>query len=238
MTPSRDLTTAWMRAGQQLLEHTVQAIPDYALSRRSLLPGWSRAHVVGHLSRNAEALLRLATWARTGVETAMYTGPDQRAREIEASAALPPAVLRTDLERTAAELGEALDGLSDEQWTRPVRSALGRTIAASEIPWLRAREVWLHAIDLDTGAGLRVLPPALADALLDDACATISTRPGCPSVRLAPEDRDRTWQLGASDQDSQLVKGPAHELLGWVTGRTPAAVISSTRPVPEIPRWI
>src|SRR4029453_13661966 len=48
------------------------ALDDAALSGRSLLPGWTRGHVLTHLARNADGAVNLLTWARTGVETPHY----------------------------------------------------------------------------------------------------------------------------------------------------------------------
>src|SRR6266568_3680678 len=55
----------------------------------SLLPGWSRGHVLVHLARNADGLRNLLIWARTGVVTPQY--PSQQARDdaIEAGAGRP-----------------------------------------------------------------------------------------------------------------------------------------------------
>ena len=44
----------------------------------SLLPGWSRGHVLTHLARNADGAVNLLTWARTGVETPQYVSQEQR----------------------------------------------------------------------------------------------------------------------------------------------------------------
>ena len=79
-----------MRDGEQFAAATLRQIPDAELYVPSLLPGWSRAHVIGHLARNAEALTRLAAWARTGVETPMYRDREQRAAEIQAASACLP----------------------------------------------------------------------------------------------------------------------------------------------------
>jgi maleylpyruvate isomerase len=128
-----------MRDGERFVAGTVHRIADADLRAASLLPGWSRAHVVGHLARNAEALARLAAWAGTGVETPMYRDRDQRAAEIEAASALPAEALRRGLDTTAEDLGRALDALDDQSWRAEVRRALGRTIPAAEIPWMRVR---------------------------------------------------------------------------------------------------
>jgi maleylpyruvate isomerase len=122
-----------------------------------------------------------------------------------------------------------------------VRSALGRTIPAAEIPWMRVREVWLHAIDLAAGATFTDLPAPLTDALLDDVTAALSTRPGCPPVHLNPTDRDRTWRFGSTTAEATAVakaeapttvEAPVAELLAWTTGRAQRA-----EPV-TLPRWL
>ena len=228
-------TLPWMGAGTEFVLRIVDALPDGALAAPSALPGWTRAHVVGHLARNAEALTRLATWARTGVETPMYSDAGQRASDIESSALAPVATLRAELVSTAGDLDAALAALDDETWQAPVRSALGRAIPASEIPWMRVREVWLHAVDLDAGASVGDLPPAVVDALLDDATGTLSAKDGCPSALLAPTDRAVTWTLGRGG-DAVPVQGTAADVLAWLIGRADGAGPAGELPTP--PRWI
>lgn len=230
-------TRAWMNDGQAHLEAVVDGLDDDALRAPSALAGWSRAHVVGHVARNAEALGRLAAWASTGVETPMYADPEQRNRDIETSAALPVQTLRAELVSTAADLSAALDQLSEAAWTAPVRSAQGRTIPAAEVPWMRTREVWLHAHDIAAQPGAPLLlPDGMAEVLLDDVTAVMSTRQGCPSMLLrAPEGR---WRLGTGEPEARL-DGPAPALAGWLVGRAPGAELtSSIGTVPEPPRWL
>jgi len=57
-------TVPWTREGTARLLAVVDELGDEDLRGPSTLPGWSRAHVIGHLARNAEALVRLATWAQ------------------------------------------------------------------------------------------------------------------------------------------------------------------------------
>ena len=49
----------WFRGGEQYVLDAVADLGDDDLTRPSLLPAWSRAHVVGHLARNADALRNL-----------------------------------------------------------------------------------------------------------------------------------------------------------------------------------
>ena len=146
----------------------MQGLSDAELRAPSALPDWTRAHVVAHLSRNAEALLRLVHWAATGEVTPMYPNLESRAADIEATAQEPPAVLRAELTATAALLDQRLSALDEAGWAGTVRSALGRELTGAGIPWMRIREVWLHAIDLDAGIGTVVFPRDLLVELLDD----------------------------------------------------------------------
>jgi maleylpyruvate isomerase len=235
MTGRRELsvTLPWMRQGTAQLLACVGRLADDQLEAPSGLPGWRRAHVIGHLARNAEALARLAAWARTGDVRPMYSGPDQRAAEIEASAQLPAAILRSEMATTAAALDGALTLLDDAAWTATVRTAQGREIPAAEIPWMRIREVWVHAVDLGA-ATFDELPGGVIDLLLDDATGVLSGRDNCPAVVLQPSDRDPQWRLGRGPAGAMTsVIAPAAQLAGWLTGR-----IGLPGEVPALPRWL
>lgn len=224
-------TLPWMRTGTQRLLEQVAGLSDIELAEPSALPEWSRAHLVAHLARNAEALLRLVTWARTGVETPMYPSREARAADIAESAGHPPARLRAELSATAADLDAALAALTPDQWGAQVRSALGRPLPAAQVPWMRVREVWLHAVDLGAGAEVADVPDGVVDLLLDEVTATLSAADGCPSATLAPVDRDGRWRLGSGDHEA-VVAAPAATLVGWLTGRT-------TLPgAPDLPPWL
>jgi hypothetical protein len=62
----------------------VHTLDTASLAAPSLLPGWTRAHVLAHVARNADALVNLLTWARTGQPRPMYADRQQRDAEIEA----------------------------------------------------------------------------------------------------------------------------------------------------------
>lgn len=227
------VTLPWMRQGTELLLITVAALSDAELREPSALKDWARSHVVAHLARNAEALSRLAHWAATGEETPMYPDAASRNADIERTAGNPADVLRSELRATAAELDRRLSALDDAAWSAPVRTAQGRPIPGREIPWMRIREVWLHAVDLDAGVRTADFPPELAEVLLDDVAAVVGGKPDCPSLVLRAADSDRTWALGR-DRERTEVSGPVAELLAWVSGRASGL----TDPLPELPPWI
>ncbi|MBV9204284.1 MAG: maleylpyruvate isomerase family mycothiol-dependent enzyme, partial [Actinobacteria bacterium] len=160
-----------MDEGTAMVLGAVESLDDEALADPVELPGWTRRHVIAHLAANADALTRLAGWARTGRENPMYSSPQQRADEIDAGSALPAAQLRRWLRESAATLKAALDALSGPEWSHEVITAQGRLVPATELPWLRAREVMVHAVDLAAGITFAGLPPDFTAALVDDVAA-------------------------------------------------------------------
>ena len=165
---SATVTRAWMDRGTTLFFTALDTIPDDGLDEPTRLPGWSRRHVAAHVHYNAEALRRLVGWARTGVESRMYANPEQRAAEIEAGAALPAERLRRMVRDSAEALAAELDSLPGEAWQREVVTAQGRTVPATEIVWMRTREVAVHAVDLAAGVEFDQLPEELNAALAVD----------------------------------------------------------------------
>ncbi|MET7860391.1 maleylpyruvate isomerase family mycothiol-dependent enzyme [Streptomyces sp. NPDC005318] len=232
---------AWVRDGSALLRGAVVGLSAQAVHTPSPLPGWTRAHVLTHLARNADALANLLTWARTGVETPMYPDPAGRLDDIERGARRPATDVVEDVLSADDRLLNALDALPAAAWQATVRSALGRTIPASEVPWMRTRELWVHAVDLATDApgDFDAFPPDLVDALLTDACATVGGKEGCPALVLRPDDRDRSWLLSGPEQLAEEVRGPATALCAWLLGRDTASArkVSSSTTV-SLPKWL
>ncbi|PAZ10632.1 maleylpyruvate isomerase [Streptomyces sp. SA15] len=225
----------WVEDGQRRLQRAVDALPAHAVTEPSALPGWTRGHLLTHLARNADALVNLLTWARTGIRTPMYASPDQRATDIEAGAGRPLAEQQTDVRESAARFRKAAEALSAGAWSAMVVSGQGRDIPASEVPWLRAREVWIHLIDLDVGAGMDILPPDFAWALVRDVAGWMSARvePGI-GAELTAEGHG-TVVLG-TPSPGRTVTGPPYALAAWLTGRGGTEELSGE--LPKLPRWI
>lgn len=158
----------WVARGTQVLARQTAALTDLQLAAPSALPGWTRKHVLAHLSANADALGNLVRWARTGQRTPMYSSAAQRTEEIESGAALPASELIAWCADSARRLDLAMAALSGDQWNVEVVTAQGRTVPATDIPWLRAREVWVHTADLDTGVGFTDFPTDFLAALIAD----------------------------------------------------------------------
>ncbi|MFI6292499.1 maleylpyruvate isomerase family mycothiol-dependent enzyme [Nonomuraea sp. NPDC050790] len=220
----------WMEAGGEYFARHVDAAVEAGLDGASQLPGWRRRHVVAHAACNARALSRLVHWARTGEERAMYPSRQARDEEIEETARMPAHELAALSAQTERELRADLAGLSDLQWNAKVRTAQGKVVPAADIPWMRARESWIHAVDLGTGGSFSDFPDGLVDALLSDVTTAMENRPTGPALLLVPLDRARTWRVhpGGTPREGDLVgqvtlvRGSAARLAAWLTGRGPA----------------
>lgn len=228
MRQSVETELTWMDSGTALCERALASIDDDGLREPSDLPGWSRAHVVAHLDGNARALSNLVTWARTGVETPMYASPEQRNADIAAGAELSAGELRARFTESAQRLREGLSELNAAQWAASVRTIQGRTLPASEIPWLRSREVLVHAYDLRGGVQFDELPPEFLSALIDDVVEKRATSTNHPRIDLTSGEMHH-WEIPGPGE-VVVVSGSLPQLAAYVTGRQPLG--------PELPPWL
>ena len=227
----RPPTLAWWADGERHLGTALGRLTDEEFAAPSLLPGWSRATLLAHVARNADALVNLLTWARTGVETPMYASPEARDAGIAEAAALPAAELRADVLEATVRLATAVRQLPESAWSARVRTAQGREVAATEVPWMRCREVWVHAVDLDSGVGFADCPDDLLVALVDDVFSAWKRRDEVPGITVSAGER--TWGSGAV-----AVSGSPAAVAGWLTGRSDGAGLRSDAPLPGLPRWL
>lgn len=185
----RDLRTtlAWVAEGTALCHKAIDRLDEASYGAPSLLPGWTRKHLVAHLAGNAEALGNLLHWARTGEPTPMYSSPEQRAAAIESGAGQPGDWLTVWFEESARALAEAMATMTGERWQAEVVTAQGRTVPASETAWMRSREVMVHAVDLATGVRFADLPEEFLAELRDDIRAKRG-RTGVPTVHGSPAE--------------------------------------------------
>ncbi len=219
-----------MADGERVVGGLVERLSDDDLAAPSALPDWTRAHVVAHLARNADALGNLLGWARTGVEKRMYPSREERDAGIAATAALPPDELRADYAAASARLTEAVETMPAEAWTATVRTMLDRPVPGTEVPWMRAMEVWVHGVDLRAGLGFDDLSNDYCTALVDDVLGLFAERGQHVEVTIRATDVDRTWGSGAAE-----ISGPVSAVAAWLT-RSDGSGLSGDVPAP--PRWL
>jgi maleylpyruvate isomerase len=221
----------WMVEGTAALLAAVDGLDDTLLDAPSVLPGWSRRMVVAHVASNADALSNLATWAATGVETPMYESSEHRWEGVVAGSALPTPDLREWLHVSADHLRSRLDALDPVSWSIEVRTAQGRTVPATEVPWMRDRELWVHLADIDAGPGLADAPAPFLVALLDDVVDKRRQADSHPAVVLKQHDGSQHWTIEGVGQPA-VVTGALADLAAYATGR------SRPSGAPALPPWL
>ncbi|HZK06416.1 MAG TPA: maleylpyruvate isomerase family mycothiol-dependent enzyme, partial [Actinomycetaceae bacterium] len=238
MTEPKETTRRWVEAGDAMIERILWSLgtddPNY--EQPSELPGWTRKHLLAHVAANADAVGNLVTWARTGIETPMYSSTTQRADDIEKGSKLSAEELVAWYERSARELAEGWDGLDDAQWDAQVKTAQGRLVPASETPWMRAREVLVHAVDFGDSVSFADLPADFCAALVTDIVGKRS-KGGNPAVVVVPTDSDERWEV-TGEGAPVTVTGPLDELTAYLAGRPFDGVTTAGgEPVPALPPW-
>jgi maleylpyruvate isomerase len=192
MTRTLQDALGWTEHGTKLVHEALAGLGETTLSAASGLPGWSRRHVAAHLAANAEAVGNLVHWAATGERTPMYSSLEQRSADIEAGSTRSCDDLRAWFDTSAARLADAMAALTPDQWSAEVVTAQGRTVPASETPWMRAREVMVHAVDLGTGTTFADLPRDFLETLCADV---VAKRGDVPQIH-APLDQRAAWLTG------------------------------------------
>jgi maleylpyruvate isomerase len=234
------------RRGTAFFARKLNELTDAELDGGSLLPGWTRRHVVAHVGYNARAIARLVEWAATGVETPMYASPEARNHEINFGATLSPIALRNLFDHSAVHLSVEWRDLPDPAWQHEVRTAQGRTVPATETAWMRTREVWIHAVDLNNGASFADIPEPVLERLLRDITSAWAARGTDSGLVIRVTGTDLVF--GTADaQDPVIVSGPLAGVAAWAAGRTAGAGPSGVTAargtdmlsdVPAAPKWI
>ncbi len=148
-------------ATQRLLG-TARTLTEPDLRAPSLLPGWTRAHVLAHLARNADAMRNLLAGVRSGQDRPAYVSAEARQANIEQGASLRANELMADLAASAMALRTIARQLPDEGWQVPVRILDSAPFPAGQLLTRRLVEVELHHCDLGAGYGPADWPAAFA----------------------------------------------------------------------------
>ncbi|HEX8095672.1 maleylpyruvate isomerase N-terminal domain-containing protein [Jatrophihabitans sp.] len=208
MRPDHVETLGQLEQSHARLTATLAGLSEEQARAGSLLPGWSRGHVVTHLCRNADALRRLALGALNGVPAEMYPGgPEARNAAIEEGADRPVELLVADHDFAGSRLIGVLRGLPSDALDTPV--TWRKPITAGDLAMLRWKEIEIHHLDLGLEYTAGDWPPEFVEA-------TLGTE--------LPE-------LSKAAADVEVPDLPRHELLAWLVGRP-------TRPgLPDLPSW-
>ena len=215
-----------------LLISTATALDDETIRVASLCEGWTRAHVLSHIARNADALGNLVGWAVTGTPRAMYDSPGSRDADIAAGSTRGAAEVLTDVKDSAARFALAASGLAGAPEKAEVEMRGGRVVRGAQLPTLRLMEVVFHHVDLDGGYTFADADQGFVKRAITIAVERFRTRGQVPSITLHG-DEDETWSLGDGAQD---VSGTNAALLLWLA-RGQGYGLSSAASLPVLPSW-
>jgi maleylpyruvate isomerase len=148
----RELSDQIDQATQRLLDRA-RVITEPDLRAPSLLPGWTRARVLAHLARGADAMRNLLVGARTGQDRSAGASAEAHEAGLKHSESLRPEELVSDLADSAMALRTIARRLPDDLWLVPVRVPGLTPFPAAELLTRRLVEVELHHCDLGAGYG-------------------------------------------------------------------------------------
>lgn len=223
---------AALRAATERLLAEVEQLDDATAAKPSLLPGWTRGHVLAHLARNADALLNVLAGRP------MYTSAESRDGDIERDAGRSAAEHLADLRESAARLDGAFAAQGDDAWQRTVELRNGVTDGAYSLPFRRWIEIELHHVDLGVGYAMDDLPATFIERELANMAQRFSGHPGISApVELRTED-GVSWRTGAAEDETSetvVVAGSPTALVAWLTGRSSGTGLSASEPLPQLP---
>jgi maleylpyruvate isomerase len=125
----------------------------------SLLPGWTRGTIVGHLVLNARSHIHLLSCAARGEVGQQYPGgPGAREAAIKEASTWGPKRAVIELRKAVYALEGAWAGSTRDTWLGTGTLASGSVVAMHELPFLRWRECVVHLTDMNVGVSWDTWP--------------------------------------------------------------------------------
>ena len=188
----------------------------------SALPGWTRGHVLAHLTGISNAMARQLEYAARGEAVELYDGGmEGRNKAIDMAAGHDAATHLADLTAAldrALKAFDALPGVKDSAanrtgWYAPITFRSGVVLDGGLALW---RELVIHASDLLTGRGPETWSRPFCEHLFDFLVA-----------RVQPDDKLVLQPLGlqpvsiGSGNRSTVISGMITDIAAWLAGREP-----------------
>jgi maleylpyruvate isomerase len=193
------------RAAHARLSATLDQVTDDVVRQPSRLEGWTVGHVLTHIARNADSIVRRINGAVNDEVVDQYEGGyEGRAADIEAGSARSAADIVADVRATSAQVDEAWSTVPDEAWERLTRSVGGRLLPLYSLPFSRWREVEVHHADLGLGYSYTNWPE---DYVAQELARQLERLPGRIDDGGARQ-RLCAWLMGRAQDPGPLDLGP------------------------------
>ncbi|ABK02899.1 hypothetical protein Arth_1505 [Arthrobacter sp. FB24] len=202
----------------------------------SLLPGWTRGHVLAHLAGISNAMARQLEFAGRGETVELYDGGfEGRTKAIEMSAGHTLEQHRADVDSALERALRAFNSLDAGGWQVPISYRGGVVLDGGMALW---RELVIHASDLNTGRGPESWSRPFCEHLFDFLSARVPDgqrfvlQPlGLPPVTIGTGNR------------STVISGMLTDIAAWLAGREPslgslrASAAADDVDLPELLPW-
>jgi maleylpyruvate isomerase len=190
---ARDID-ALQSSQDRLVEH-LRSLDAVDPASPSLLPDWTVGHVLTHIARNADSMLRMLAGL-----SQYWKGLESRASDIELGARRSWEELLDDVDSTGVAAVGRMRETND--WGGTVQATFARRPKAW-VPALRRREVEIHHADLGLGYGF-------ADMPADYVASELNRLEGVWKARQP---------MGLTTLPDAVLALPGHERVAWLCGR-------------------
>lgn len=170
---------AGIRESHARLHRTAAQTDDATMRRPSRLPSWTVGHVLTHLARNADSVVRRLEAVSHAELVEQY--PDGRTTEIEQGASRQATAIVDDLRSADNTLDELTitAAMLSRQVRRGDRGDCGGSatlLPVTTLLWSRWREIEVHHVDLDLGYTSEQWPSPLISWMLPRLLESLSDR--------------------------------------------------------------
>ncbi|YAL81918.1 maleylpyruvate isomerase family mycothiol-dependent enzyme [Dermacoccaceae bacterium W4C1] len=230
-----ELTTMLARQTDELLA-TAGTFTDEEVLLPSRCAGWSRGHVLSHLSRNADGLARGVRGVLEGTGVSMYDSDEARDADVERGAHRPVTEHLADLRRSSAALAAAIAAADSLDPNLPVLRTPDAPahLVIGMVPAMRLFEVVVHHLDLRADFAGTDVDDETGEALLTLAL----TRPADDGARWQRSGPDAL--TSTAPEPGRILRGRPMDLLGFLSrgerhGLSQSAADSAEPTGPERP---
>ncbi len=229
-----------------LLQGTLARLADSQVDEASMLPGWTRGHVLAHLDGNAQGIGRLVRWAFDGVERPMYISREVRDADVEMHASRDARSHEAAVTQSARTLQQDLRRLTSDQRASQVTLGNGLQVRASSLARHRLQEVCVHHADLGlSDYTWRDWPEAMAAHMARLVARDFAERGEFPVAAIAWDATDGSAgdEISIVPRDTEggeaVVQGSASAILAWLLGRSmgEGLAITGASQIPAAPAW-
>jgi maleylpyruvate isomerase len=145
------------RHGMAVFARQLNALSDDQLAEPARVKGWTRAHVVAHVSIEARSqALALTALRGQALEDEFDWEPD-----VDLTATLPPRALRHLYDHAHVHVNVEWRDLASADWSRTVDLSADARMQAQDLPMRLAGLLWWGAVALNASASPQDIPTGI-----------------------------------------------------------------------------